>query len=758
MTAYSREKRDRLFNLLPAYLRELDGPERLRADDPPGPLQALLSIIEMQADALHADIEQLQNNAFIETCEPWAIPYIGDLVSTTPLFDESRVRGGDTAAEIFPDLTGPSLRPNIGLGNRADVAKTIYYRRRKGTLSMLEEMARDVSGWPAHAVEFFQRLQWTQWIRNHVRPQILQTPDLRSVVRLDRLEGAFDETCRTVDVRTIAPDEGWYGIPKIGIFLWRLKAHRFERVDARRQGAAGDFRWRFSPLGQDTPLFSARRREDDDTGLSARRHVPQAISHATFFEDLSQALGQLVIPDFSEYYGLFEPFPAMVLSDGRAMMIFIGGQPVPLSRIRCRNLDAWSQPATNIVAIDTATGRISLGPVAAAAGPLSVWYHHGFPGDLGGGPYRRRAWQIHPLAGTQILPVDNTGAAGTFNTLNGALAQWALLGKPDCIIRIRDNRTYAEAITIEPADNRFIAIEALDGKRPHLLLPRPLTISGDHDSATVTLGGLLIEGRAEITGSLGALRLIHSTLVPGESIAEPDPAAPPPPPQPTRPSLLAAMARPDGSPANTELRVEAAFSIMGPLRLPEHAETLVLIDCIVDGLDVAAIGGPAANGFGPASRIERTTVRGPVRLRQIDLGSESIFDGSLTVSRQQVGCVRFSYVQDNARTPRRYRCQPDLAIRQAVDVAGPLTPAQLAQLRQQIAQRVAPEYASETYGQPAYLQLSDSGPIEIGTGAEDGSEMGAWCHLKQPQRAANLTLRLDEYLPFGLSAALIHVN
>ncbi|MGI8570693.1 MAG: hypothetical protein ACR2KT_17410 [Methylocella sp.] len=292
MTAYSKEKRDKLFNLLPAYLRELDGPERLRPDDPPGPLQALLSVIEMQADALDGDIEQLLNNPFIETCEPWAIPYIGDLVGTTPLFDESRIRGGDSAAEIFTDLNGPSLRPIIGLGNRADVAKTIYYRRRKGTLPMLEEMARDVTGWPAHTVEFFQRLQWSQWIRNHIRMHALQTPDLRSVVKLDKLEGAFDETCRTVDVRVIAPHEGWYGIRKIGFFLWRLKAHRFEQVDARRQDAAGDFRWRFSPLGQDAPLFSARRREDDETGLSARQHVPQAISHATFFDDLSQALSQ----------------------------------------------------------------------------------------------------------------------------------------------------------------------------------------------------------------------------------------------------------------------------------------------------------------------------------------------------------------------------------------------------------------------------------------------------------------------------------
>ncbi|MCI0347566.1 MAG: hypothetical protein L0221_19365, partial [Chloroflexi bacterium] len=62
------------------------------------------------------------------------------------------------------------------------------------------------------------------------------------------------------------------------------------------------------------------------------------------------------------------------------------------------------------------------------------------------------------------------------------------------------------------------------------------------------------------------------------------------------------------------------------------------------------------------------------------------------------------------------------------------------------------------YGQPAYLQLALGGPVEIAEGAEDGSEMGAYAHLRQPQRAANLRTRLREYLPFGLEAGLIYVT
>ena len=762
MSSYSTALRDKLFQLLPAYIRELDGPDRLGANDPPGPLQALLRVIEEQADAIDGDITQLFNDAFIETCEPWAIPYIGDLVGTTPLFDESRIRGGETAKELFGNLNGPSFRPQIGLGNRADVAKTIYFRRRKGTLPMLEELARDVTGWPAHAAEFFQRLQWNQRVKNHLRMHALQTPDIRSVARLDRLGSAFDETCRTVDVRPIGEDEGWYGIRKIGFFLWRLLAHRFEAVDARRQGGPGDFRWRFSPLGQDAPLFSARRREDDETGLTERRHVPQAISRPEFHADMRSALLQPAFPDFSEYYGLFDPFPGIILADERAMMIVINGAPVPLSRIRCRNLDLWGQPSGNQVAIDVATGRISLGPLAAtaaAAGGVAVYFHHGFPGNLGGGSYRRRAWIIEPAANVLILEVNDSGDPGTFGTIAAALAHWAGLPvQPDCIIRVGDSRTYADAITIEPADGRYIAIEAADGCRPHLLLPQPLRITGNHDSSSVTLGGLLVEGRIEITGSLKHLRLIHTTLVPGGSIAARDPALPPPPPGPVQPSISAAEALPDGSLANAQLRIEAAFSIMGRLRIPDHAELIALLDCAVDGTGGTAIAGAAANSFGPACHIERSTIRGQVRVRQVDLATDSIFDGPVIVQRQQTGCIRFSYVPPNSTTPRRYRCQPDLVIRRALAAAGPLTPAQVAALRAETALRVQPEYTSEAYGQPAWLQLARSAPPDITTGSEDGADMGVWCHLKQPQRAANLKLRLEEYLPFGLEPALIRVT
>jgi hypothetical protein len=72
--------------------------------------------------------------------------------------------------------------------------------------------------------------------------------------------------------------------------------------------------------------------------------------------------------------------------------------------------------------------------------------------------------------------------------------------------------------------------------------------------------------------------------------------------------------------------------------------------------------------------------------------------------------------------------------------------------------RVEPQFNSTRYGRPTYAQLAASAAPEIGEGAEDGSEMGAFHHLYQPQRAANLRTRLAEYLPAGTDSGIIFAS
>lgn len=115
--------------LLPAAQRRAD--ELLG-----GPLADLLRLLEGPLQHLDEDLAQLYDDLFIETCAEWVLPYLGDLVAHRPL------RG------LAARLSSP----------RADVARTIAYRRRKGTVAVLEQIARDISGFPARAVESWQRL------------------------------------------------------------------------------------------------------------------------------------------------------------------------------------------------------------------------------------------------------------------------------------------------------------------------------------------------------------------------------------------------------------------------------------------------------------------------------------------------------------------------------------------------------------------------------------------------------------------------
>jgi hypothetical protein len=155
--------------------------------------------------------------------------------------------------------------------------------------------------------------------------------------------------------------------------------------------------------------------------------------------------------------------------------------------------------------------------------------------------------------------------------------------------------------------------------------------------------------------------------------------------------------------------------------------------------------------------ILRTTVPGKILVHAIELAENSIFTGLVRVARSQAGCVRFCYVPEGSRTPRRYNCQPDL-VKQAVDEDSTIPDTEKAAERQRESDRVEPVFNSVRYGIPTYCQLADTCAEEIRRGADDESEMGVFHDLFQPQRAANLRARFDEYTPAGMEAGIIYVN
>jgi hypothetical protein len=197
------------------------------------------------------------------------------------------------------------------------------------------------------------------------------------------------------------------------------------------------------------------------------------------------------------------------------------------------------------------------------------------------------------------------------------------------------------------------------------------------------------------------------------------------------------------------------------------ADWTTMRELALESDEFAIAGDETGLALGPPTTLERVTVLGRVHVKELTLASETIFTDPVTTQRQQAGCIRFSYVPrpegSRSRTPQRYHCQPDLAIDTALDKARSQTnsllpPGQAAAIRQSTLDRLIPSFTSTRYGDPAYGQLSLTCPPEISMGAEDGSEMGAFSFLKQPQRAANLRISLDEYLRFGLEAGIFYVT
>jgi hypothetical protein len=254
-----------LFDLLPAFYRVKDAEfvrahnqlspteetdlQNLRALPPPlttaqqeqlrlltakarGPLEALLEVIEEQLAVVAEDLNQFYDNQFIETCAPWVIPYIGDLI------------GYQSVHGVAPSVASP----------RAEVAHTISFRRRKGTILVLEQLARDVTGWGAHAVEFFKLLAVSQYM-NHIRPFNRYAPDLHGWQPREYVGTGFDATAHTVDVRRIAIQRGRYNVQNVGIFLWSLTSLSVTKTLATPVAGSPNC-FRFSSLGRDIPLFN----------------------------------------------------------------------------------------------------------------------------------------------------------------------------------------------------------------------------------------------------------------------------------------------------------------------------------------------------------------------------------------------------------------------------------------------------------------------------------------------------------------------
>lgn len=675
---------DRLYELLPAI-------HRIRDAEQGYPLRELLAVIADQVAALEENLEQLYDDQFIETCAPWVAPYIGDLIGYRSLHG------------VVPNVATP----------RADVANTLRYRRRKGTASMLEQMAHDVTGWPARVVEFFQLLGWTQNM-NHVRSHAHYAPNLRNWEKLQGRGTAFDTLAHTVDVRRISTGAARHNIPNIGIYLWRVREFLLKRSPAVADPTiGGGLCFRFNPLGTDIQLYSKPQTETDISHLAEPRNIPMPLArrwlraHLDDYYGLDKSLWleldgvtpQLLQPQQSRICNLSD------ILDGGGNVIAWAHQPVA---------------GSGLVYIDPVLGRIAFADLPASA-PL-VSFHYGFTIAIGGGSYERG----DPKPSLPEHPVRN-----------GVALQPALDAvKNGGTVTVLDSHRYVETPAISVNAGKTVELRASNGTRPLLAADGDIVLTLGAE-ATLILDGWIISGGTLIMADDNDtqprnLVLRDCTLVPGPR-RHGDGAMP----QTDDPGLVI---------KHPFAKVELERCITAPLHIATDAEAS-LNNCIIDAGEQTLIAyrgtGTDALAPGGALTINNCTVIGKVHTQQLANASDSLFVAALAsgdiwkaplwAERRQQGCVRFSFVPPHSRTPRRYHCQPEQG-----DVA------------------THPQFTSLRYGDPGYCQLRHSTSDKIRRGAHDESEMGVLHDLYQPQREINLRVRLEEYLRFGLEAGLIY--
>jgi len=713
---------EQLYALLPAIYRTRDAENG-------EPLRALMGVIAGQAAVLEENIQQLYDDEFIETCAAWVIPYIGELIGYRPIYDIAEA----------------------ARASRAEVANTIGYRRRKGTVLALEQVAMDVSGRGAVAVEFFKRLITTTSMR-HVRQHHAATADLRRGGQLERIDSAFDTLNRTVDVRRIAPrlrtvsdpdptpldinlhGGGRFNIPDVGIYLWRWKAFGVTGAPAFR---VDDRRFRFSPLGLDIPLSNALAPRESFSRLATRLDVSQPIGRRELHASLDQ------------FYG----------ANG-SIEIFLDGVAVPASQICSRNLSdgpeqSWGCTQSGKVAIDPELGRIQLAPDIPVPQQVEVNYNYGFPAEIGGGPYDRTpslpaldpnqfdfkvvvgssaaptleaaiaAWNLKPagsqgliiLPGFASLDIDHTGTSGILLPPQSQL--WILSAQ------------------VHPAGTTFTCNNSCATLRGNIEV-RGVAGTADESGNTPPAGQLSLSG-IWISGTLTALngpaniQLMDCTLVPGISLA-----ADGTPARPGEPSLVA---------SSGEVSLSLIRCVTGPIAASVEGTARICSSIVDSGSRCAvAYAAPDLNGEGADLHIEDSTVIGKVHVHLLELASNTIFlarlarndswRAALWCSRQQAGCVRFCFLPASAVTPRQYRCLPNDSTNEDLFL---------------------PRFVTLQYGHPSYGLLSGDTPMAVWTGADNGSQIGAYYLLQETEAVRNVQLRAPEYLPFGLEAGLFLV-
>jgi hypothetical protein len=449
-------------------------PEIYRIKDeeqvPAKQLKAWLDILDQTQTALYDNIESLYHDLFIDTCHDWVIPYIADLLGTSHL-------AGDPWTL------------------RADVARTIKHRRRKGTLGSIESLTYALSRWAVHTVEFRDRVVWNQHL-NHQRPDrfgvaplplLIEenqsiggavqggTINLRDPALLSFYNGPFDPFAKVIDVKPVTTGATRYNIPNLGIFIWRLqdytlhviqpslvKNERFEPLPAVLPTGDAEFVVGFNlhPLGEPMVLFNTHRYNADaePPDLTQMDGVPGPMPMARLSEGTPTGMAQSYVE--LEFYTAVADLPTEVSDDRVGLTLYL---PEALNAVDAENVSLWQFRGANLcawqdglnpplreyeIAIDPDHGRLLFGVTDSAieADVIEAGFFaspsYGFSGPTGAQVVPRKSLSENKIIVNYDGFVDEAGVIHP--ATNGTGLQQAL----------DDIHERTEALVIEITDSR----------------------------------------------------------------------------------------------------------------------------------------------------------------------------------------------------------------------------------------------------------------------------------------------------------------
>lgn len=742
MTAGYPDATERVLALLPAHVRNRD-------DASGGLLRALIEAVAAELAVLEADLDELYASWFAETCPEWVVPYLADLLGV---------------ASLPPDVT------SAGVSRRAFVANTVAYRRRKGTPAAAEQVARDATGWPARAVEYYRLLAVTTHTQ-HVRVDQPATPTRQ--VRLDRLatvslrtrpadggplelvpraaaQGALDPVAHTAEVRRIASGAGRYGIGNLGVYVF---PDLVSETGWAPPAAATDGGWAVHPLGYATPLYAPPAAETTIEHLAGEADLPVPLRPRRLLALLAGA--RVAAASASG------PGQLAAIRDALPVGVRIGGQDLDPSRLRVCGLEdlagdpASTQPAPLggwQVVVDAVRGKLFPYRDGAPATPAEedrflARHCYGATAEVGAGCYDRTAVHQDVLAAdpyrgdparggpgvvAQRLVLDGSPAGPPLPGIAAALDKvrddWAEPGGPaggSYVLAVGDNASYPGGLQVHvPAATRLILVAASIGDPAQASGPGTFPAGGAYTPAGLRP---VVRGSLTVSGEGGSSLIVDGLVIDGDVLVDDGELG----------ALVLSQCTVSGGvrvgqpgvAGNPGLAVRLVRGIAGRVDFGPAAASLELLDSVVDaGADVAVA------GAGLALTVTGSTVRGQIMVRTL-AASSSILDGPAAAEHRQTGCVRYSYVKPGSTVPRKFRCVPDPAVPRPGDQA--------------------PVYAATDPGSPHYLALARYGPAGIAAGGEGGSEMGVHHHLYRPVRLAAAAQLLGPYVPAGMQLGVI---